>query len=389
MKEPLAILFANLKGNLGDFAILHASILQLNNAFPGHPVHVFPHDSLPIDKERLEAFRDSGVPSFELREWAYSKQFPESLKGFRQIGLGPFLQARFMKQLTAEAGKDAERFSAYKAIFVSGGAQWGPADTGNAMLAGINAMGAHNKIIFTFPFSIQSKVVKVHSAQKLRSYFNSIQEPFYVRDSSSKKIVDRLGLDCVCEADCVFSLKYEASNILPAPNVEKDKIVLILTKDRSNLYKKLRNIIPHLLKDFKVELLTTCERVDGQFCNKLSKEFSIPFHAPLTWQATVAQLKSSSLLISNRLHGVIFGMLAGIPILPLVNRPKVRAVVDDAKFEFYAKEVQEIAPDLIGKVMDNKDAVLATITHYLNRSEGKIAIPTECPKMPSAEVVNS
>ena len=57
MKPAIAIILANLKSNIGDFAILHAILLDLQQNYPGRAVHVLPLGHYQIDEGRIAAFR--------------------------------------------------------------------------------------------------------------------------------------------------------------------------------------------------------------------------------------------------------------------------------------------------------------------------------------------
>jgi hypothetical protein len=54
----VSIVYANLKGNLGDFAILDAMIRQLARRYPGRVIEVFSQGRLPVDDDRFRVFRE-------------------------------------------------------------------------------------------------------------------------------------------------------------------------------------------------------------------------------------------------------------------------------------------------------------------------------------------
>ncbi len=125
MKPPVAILFANLKGNIGDFAILHAMLLDLKRTFPGQPLHVFSHGFYNIDESRLTAFRASSDVEFELIGTTYfHKGAPKLLARFvRLFGLWPVAQGYLVQSLTDRVTTHASQFREYDAIFLAGGGQ--------------------------------------------------------------------------------------------------------------------------------------------------------------------------------------------------------------------------------------------------------------------------
>ncbi|WP_275783720.1 hypothetical protein [Pararhizobium gei] len=43
MTAPVAVIYANLKGNIGDFAILHSMLLDIRERHPGRAVDAYSH----------------------------------------------------------------------------------------------------------------------------------------------------------------------------------------------------------------------------------------------------------------------------------------------------------------------------------------------------------
>lgn len=52
--KSVAVIGANLKGNIGDFALFHAVLVDLHRAFPDHAVDVYTHGFHLVDEQRLE-----------------------------------------------------------------------------------------------------------------------------------------------------------------------------------------------------------------------------------------------------------------------------------------------------------------------------------------------
>lgn len=368
MAAPIAIIFANLKGNLGDFAILHAMLLDAERRFPGHPIHVFPHASLAIDHDRLDAFRACGVPPFEIVGYSYSKKVPRRLKILRNSFLWPSIQAHFINKLQSESDEDASRFQDYAAILIAGGEQFGK-NIGTSMFGTILSIHKYNTEIYTYPFSINSEIPNIYSKKMLKSYFEKLKSPLIVRDSRSKEIIESIGLDAVQAPDCVFSLFPLAETIKPQPHRDNSRIFLALTGSSEVLERSLRHIIRNLRDEFpNLSLLTTCEVVDGKAMRKISDEFGVPFYAPATWQDAVAELKASSLVITNRLHCFVFSLFAGVPVLPIVNRQKVAAIARDLNIAHTAASIEEVSSGLLNVVKASAHVSKNEILSYLERS---------------------
>jgi polysaccharide pyruvyl transferase WcaK-like protein len=315
---------------LGDFAILHAMLADLDEWFPGHPVHIYPHSSLAIDHKRLAAFRSLGAPAFDVAGSTYVWKIPKLLKILRKTPLWPIVQNNFIKNAVFKTGADVKIFSKYKAVFVAGGEQWGK-NIGASMIANVQAISKYNDRIYAYPFSINSNAVDIHSKPQLRDNFKLFQGPILVRDSRSFEIIDSLGLEAKLCPDCVFSLFRFAQTISKQSERDTSRILVALTGGSANLRADLRPLVRDLCAEFAhVALFSTCDAVDGKAMRSVSEELGVPYHAPLTWKEAVAELKASALVITNRLHCLIFSLFAGVAVLPVTNRQKVAAIVRDA-----------------------------------------------------------
>lgn len=124
LNSPVAIIFANIKGNIGDFAILHAMLVDLRRLHPERPLHVFPHSCHNIDQLKFDAFRAADVPNFTLCSPIFSRELPFPLKLLSYAGLWPLARMIFVRMLDRESSCNVERFTDYYAIFVAGGHQW-------------------------------------------------------------------------------------------------------------------------------------------------------------------------------------------------------------------------------------------------------------------------
>jgi hypothetical protein len=56
--RAVSIVFANLEGNVGDFAIPEGMIRQMARRYPGQGIEVFSQSRLPVDEDRFRVFRE-------------------------------------------------------------------------------------------------------------------------------------------------------------------------------------------------------------------------------------------------------------------------------------------------------------------------------------------
>lgn len=368
MTSAVAILFANLRGNLGDLAILQAMLRDLSIRFPERRLHVYPHGFHAVDDSRFSAFRAACDIDFELMDatpfWRADPRAPLGL--LRAIGVWPFLQARMVRSLAGRFAAQAERFRDYEAIAVAGGDYGGGSRTYISVHGILTAIHEVNDAIYAFPFSLNRGIRKSNFKRDLRASYQRIHQPRIARDGDTQAILDKLGIESLLGIDCVFSLRDRADEIPPAEARDKSRVVLVLTaKDlKSDLGAALQKISSI---GSPVELMTTCECVDGEYCEAVAREFGVPYLAPTTWQEAVAELKACSLLVTNRLHGLIFGSLAGIPLLPVADRAKSAAFAKDAQMPFVAPRISSLNGALVEQCLTERDAILKRVGQYGNR----------------------
>jgi polysaccharide pyruvyl transferase WcaK-like protein len=373
MKPPIAILFANLKGNIGDFAILQAILLELGRRFAGHPLHVFSHQFHGVDEKRLSAFKRA-APEFELIGTTYA---PDARRSFARLmalfRASSMVQAREVRSLAARSIPGASRFRDYEAIFLVGGAHWSGRKVGTSMFGTLMAVHHHNDRIYAFPFSVSPSLRRYNSAAALKQYFSMIRAPLIVRDGKTKAMMDELGLAAVLGADCVFSLEDFADQIEPMGGREHSRIVFVVT---GGSLKDLRLAIRRIGRPAgQIALLTTCELEDGEALEALSGELQIPYYAPTTWQEVVAELKASSLVVTNRLHGLILGSFAKTPLLPVADRQKVEAFALDAAMPHSLAGLHLLDRDRLERCLSDRDLILERMAEYQKRTRTEALSP--------------
>ncbi|WP_119270110.1 polysaccharide pyruvyl transferase family protein [Taklimakanibacter deserti] len=366
MKAPIAVVFANLKGNLGDFAILHAMLLEVRRRFPENPVHVFSHGFRDVDKERLMALRASNAPEFEHLGSTYSRNVSPKLRRLiSKLGIWPLAQPLFIRSLAARSAANAARFREYEAIFLCGGDMWCGVDVGISMFATLTAIHEHNDQIYAYPFSINPKIFGYSSKRNLQRYLGKIRKPLVTRDEISKSVLDKIGVASISGADCVFSLQSLASDVEPAVGRDRTRVLIVCTGKEKKLEADLRSALQRLNSlAGRLALLTTSTPEDGKIYEALSNEFGIPFYAPKSWQETVAEIKASSLVVTNRLHGLILSSLAGTAVLPVTNRKKVEAFVIDTQVPYSAADINKLSTALVEECLMNRDPILERMTRY-------------------------
>ncbi|WP_299820197.1 polysaccharide pyruvyl transferase family protein [uncultured Jannaschia sp.] len=377
MTRPIAIVFANLKGNIGDFAILHAMLLDIGTAFPDQPVHVYSHGFLPVDQARMAAFMRE-APFFEHAGVTFAgarKPAAATSRLLRLFRLRQRYQARRIRSLAVKSTPKAARFSTYDAVYLAGGAQWTGVTTGVSMFATLRAIRAHTDRVFSYPFSVSPSLWKVNSRAGLREDLARIRSPLIARDSGSASALSELGLETVLGADCVFSLAEAAERIAPISERDPARILLVLTGQKPQVLSETLQALRG--QTGPMALLTTCAPEDVPVLGPVAKAADVPLLAPLTWQETVAEMKASSMVITNRLHGFILASFAGVPVLPLAGRPKLEAVVRDAGLPLELPDLCKLDAGLIRSVQSRRAEIVEKIAGYRETMQGRLRSPVQ------------
>lgn len=363
MPSPkLAVLYANLKSNIGDFAILHSILHDLRRAYPGAQIDVYPHGNYAVDRQRLAAFeRDCGFSANIAGEtyWAPVPMTP--LRKLRKsLKLWAPTQAALIDDVASRSKGDAAKFAAYDAVYLAGGEHWGGTQGGVSMFGTLKAVAQACPRIFTYPFSLNRRITTFNSPPRLRDYFGLIKPPLLVRDQDSADFLTELGIRAIAGADCVFSLHDLADGVNAAPT--RRRVILSITGSSAYLAGELHHAIAALPQDLRPTLMTTCESEDGALYQSLARDLSLEYIAPDGWMSAVAQLKACDLFVTNRLHGLIFGTLAGTTLLPVTDRRKSQAFAKDARLALTAAGADALDAQLLTACLERASET-RSLTH--------------------------
>jgi polysaccharide pyruvyl transferase WcaK-like protein len=371
VKKNIAILFPNLRGNVGDYAILYAMLIDIRNHYPNYTVHIYPKSGSTIDHQMLNAFVNSGAPEFQLRTLNSPKiRIPRYCRLLILLRVWPIIH-KYLIYKVAESS-DLNNFKDYSAIFIAGGAQWSSSNLAVQMFGALLSVAKFNKYIYMYPFSLTSRITKHNAHKNFNFLLSNIKPPLLVRDRNSQRIIDSIGLESKLGVDSVFSLREISRLIEPAQSRNKNRILIIVTGNDETLYSELDYWLQNgILGDLEVNLLTTCYPEDGSGCELIQRNLGVPFYAPLTWQEVVAEMKSSKIIITNRLHGMILGTFSDALLVPLLDREKIRSFVNDAKLPLSISRVEQI-PDLVRNINKSIEAEqMNRVNEYSEQAKNK------------------
>ena len=96
-------------------------------------------------------------------------------------------------------------------------------------------------------------------------------------------------------------------------------------------------------------------------------------------------MKDSNLFFTNRLHGFKLSSLAEVPVLPLTDRPKVRAVVEDAGLSLEIPVLKLLDDRIIRSALEQEARIVAQVTAYRDEARKAIRGPLD-PRLPSGSL---
>jgi Uncharacterized conserved protein len=373
VQAPVAVLFANLKGNLGDFAILQAMLEDLSRRFPESPLQVVPHPLTDIDHTNLESFRRN-APAFEIVGPPYRFKYPFFLKWMTHTGYWSAVQSAQVHSLSRRWAKDAEKFSGHKAIVVAGGDQWGGVNLATTMIATVRAISISNRNIHGYPFSLSPDVERLNSAKSFRLTFASMSPSLIARDKMTHRMLSSFGVSASLGVDCVFSLQDLAEGIAPAEGRRSDRVIFMVTgKDCQQ--ETIGSISALLSEGIPVELVSTSPPEDVASFRSIGRALDIPVHMPGTWQDAVAELKASSLVVTNRLHAIVFSSFGDAAVLPVADRAKAAALATDMGITQTVPDVASATPRIVRATLANRASISGAMHQYRRGSRTEIWSP--------------
>jgi polysaccharide pyruvyl transferase WcaK-like protein len=364
----VSIVFANLKGNVGDFAILDAMVRQLACRYPGRVIEVFSQGRLPVDNDRFRVFRERvGSPFIykgPLANIATPSRTGRLRRVLRRVGWEPRIQGRQVRWAAGEleAVVADSGLCRHEAVFFAGGALWSGGEIAVNMFGLLQALVRQGVEVFTFPFSVHRSVLKMNRAADLRRYFSQFTGPILVRDGRSRATLRHAGVGSTLMPDAVFSLP-PLSRPKP-PERTRPRVGIAVTGCRG-----LQSTIACVLTSLRAGgvdpvLVTTCVPEDGEAFETLAASLDLPLLQPLGWEDAVRDLQSLDLVVASRLHGLIFAFLGGTPAIPLVDREKVAGVAEDAGLRRRVEHLQQITPAAVRGWVREADEIVADMMRY-------------------------
>ena len=364
--NAVLVVFANVKGNLGDFAILDAMLEELSRRYPGCRIDVSSHGQHRADEKRMAAFVALANPAFRYVGKTPFLRIPKFWSFFKRMGLSAAVSERFILKLAKEYGRqplfsDVEK---YKAVVFAGGEQWSGFSNGITMLAVLSMLIPRNPNLYLFPCSVKEKLVEMHKLSRLEHCFGAFCGKLITRDSRSHGTVRKFRQDAVSGVDCVFSLggRVEVPERVDGTGKE---IIFALTTSPGSRNREVKAAFQRLEQaGFRVRMLSSCEREDGADHRMICDGDESKCLFPETWQEAVGLLAAADVVFTNRLHCLIFSFFTDVAVVPVLDREKLLGVFRDVGLPIGIDDVGEIDTALIGRILATKGEIRGKISAY-------------------------
>jgi len=129
-----------------------------------------------------------------------------------------------------------------------------------------------------------------------------------------------------------------------------------------------------------IEMLTTCWIEDLQIYQDLGREYGTEVRAPLTWQETIAELKQSAVVVTDRLHCLILGTFAECTLFPVGDRKKAEAFINDTGTPHHVLGMEGVTPEALEAAMADREAILDKIRAYRDLALERDTAPRLMPE---------
>lgn len=371
-----AIILANCKGNVGDFAILDAMTRHILSKKPHHTIDIFPDPTLAFSEENFKKFV-SGMPCDKVQKKTLLSVKPCSkinkLRAvMKRVRLWRAISHYFINLHSNKIRNALDRFDLYDKVFIAGGGLWGANELTKFGL--VKALSEKSVPIYCYPFTAAAPMWQNSSRRTLHSVFSLFSHPPFVREKFTKERFQNKGIKARYAPDIAFYLQSRARELPPAMTEYPNRVLFCLTR-RAPLSRWHRRNMPTSAleadlslsqifsdlrtRDLPIDLISTCRIEDYDKTQKLAELHNLPSHYPETWQEFCRHAKSSSCLITNRLHGMILGILSGTPVLLIADTDKTKGIKNTFPEIMVKDNVSELTTQDITKLIYSSEEIVA------------------------------
>ena len=391
----IAIVLANCKGNLGDFAILDGMIAYFQKKYQVDEFDIYLDPVVKYSSYYCNKYQQNtagkviikrGVPKHEIKVWYNSFQ-----RLGQRLNLWKYVTERQIIRHSHRIIKldRLNDFEKYDLLAIAGGGLWGANSvTKFGFMHGLHLNG---KKIVCFPFTAAWPMWIANTPNTINQAFATLSHPPYVRESLTKSRFHKIGIEAQEYPDIAFSLMPWVKNIKPR-NINGGKKVLLSITNRSSMPKRyegklakshknntkndkiISSVVKNLVvRNFNIDLISSCPVEDQSWMDQLFKTNNyVNIILPDTWQYFCAEIKTSECLITNRLHGAILGLLSDTPILLITDSDKTLGFAESFPQIRKVKMLKDIKPEIIDNIRKDRNTIVKNQQTLVNQCYKKI-----------------
>jgi polysaccharide pyruvyl transferase WcaK-like protein len=339
------LLFANLGGNIGDLCIIENTIDGLRSRFTdcALTIALLPNrqrkDLIEILLKKYENIRivsafnkDTSLKYF----FAPEKWTPYLVKVWFQLVI-----------LRARSSALADSFARADGVFGVGGGHWKGFRTSLNMLALLKVASERCDNVVLLPQSLPRSVpggIQLVMPDALRNITS-----IYFRDPESLRQAKRIGLrDAVLLPDTVFLAG--SKPVRTVPDKSNPAIAINLRSDTPGLKPDRWDRLTSVLRVMKekgcvIKAFTTYAQKDKAVLQMFSMSKDVEIVNVNTVEDTLATISSSDVVISDRLHVLIFATIVGTPMIPVSYISKIQGYVEQLDYPITVSGFTELSWD--------------------------------------------
>lgn len=366
----VAIIFANLKGNLGDHALLEAAIRAVEEYQPSSRIDIYLHSNRDVLRSAVDdvlartgskiriAGKTAVCPSLN---WLWPLRHFIPWRPIQSI-LVELLYGRYKRQL-----KQSQR---YDLVTLVGGDHFNGSQLGIGMMATVLAFRDHCNRMASLGFSVNPMIYNFSSRRLVRRVMRCLDHPASARDQASSLTLAHAGISTCQAPDSVISLQVGVSN-KPRSKTKKShqpRIALCISVDQGSERRLTARLVEQLVltnADITWSVITTCFAEDNLWWTSMAS--SIDRQAPDSWRQFCESVQDCDLLITNRLHGLILASKTDTPTLPICDRAKSAAFASESHCPVTVAQVGDIDRRAIEAALAAAEVTLQRRRAYIDQ----------------------
>jgi polysaccharide pyruvyl transferase WcaK-like protein len=364
-------------GNLGDYAILQGSIAAFRRHRAETPINVAPYGFPWIDRERTRRVVEALPSGVQIVGPAPYLEAPPVIKFLRRIQfLRHSVNAVHVRLALRKAKRNLAFVSAVRRaslVAMSGGGHWSKDDISVNMLAlTVLCRGLNAPIVF-LPHSVSPSVSKQVSRTMACDVLVDTQ--MALRDKDSLELIGQLGAK---NAFYVPDLAFSLPGLSRSPE-RRSRMCLLALRNASwrrvetyrGRYLALLNGLRNL--GLSPVLFTTSEGDDAGLHRLLSGYApEMPRIAPRSVREAMDVFASAELIITDRFHCFVLGILSDAVVIPLRRQSKVAGQARDMEHPVVVDSEEQLTREVLARSIDDAVTIRSMQREFAVRASKQI-----------------